>query len=100
MRLLGVFVVAAIMYVAVPLLWQRAIVAKVNQMSANSADIPVSKPIEFNTEASENLVNAMHATEINEDEMNNMAQVGAQAAADDAMRQAQAASDRAWAATH
>ena len=100
MRLLGVLVVAIIMYVAVPLLWQRTMVAKVNEISANNAAFPVGNAIEINYEASENLVNAMHSTEINEEEMNHFEQVGAQAAADDAMRQAQAAQDRAWAATH
>ena len=100
MRLVAVLILGVVMYVAVPMLWQHAIVAKVNEMSANSAAIPVGKPVEFNYEASENLVNAMHSTEINEEEMNRFEQIGAQAAADDAMRQAQAAQDRAWAATH
>ena len=100
MRLLGALVVGIIMYIAVPMLWQRAIVAKVGEMSANSSDIPVGKPLEINYEASANLVNAIHATEINEDEMNRFEQVGAQAQADQAMRQAQAAQDQAWAATH
>ena len=100
MRLLGALVVAVIMYIAVPTLWQHAMVAKVNQISANNAAFPVGNAIEVNYEASENLMTAMHSTEINEEEMNRFEQVGAQAAADDAMRQAQAAQDRAWAATH
>jgi len=100
MRLLGALVVAIIMYIAVPMLWERAMIAKVGEMSANSAVIPVGKPLEINYEASENLVNAIHATEINQEEMNRFQQVGAQSAASDAMRQAQAAQDQAWAATH
>lgn len=107
MRLLGVVVVALIMYVAVPYLWQRAMVAKVQEISANQAYFPAGNAafsaasgVEFNYEASENLVNAMHATEINEEEMNRFEQVGAQAAADDAMRRVQAAQDQAWAASH
>jgi hypothetical protein len=100
MRFVGALVVAVIMYVAVPLLWQRAMVAKVNEMSANSASIPVGNAVEINYEASANLVNAIHATEINEEQMNEFEQVGAQAAADQAIRQAQAASDAAWDATH
>ncbi|NUR45415.1 MAG: hypothetical protein HOP91_04545 [Sphingomonas sp.] len=100
MRLIAVLMIGAFMYVAVPMLWQRAIVAKVNEMSANSADMPVGNAVEFNYEASANLVNAIHATEINEEQMNEFEQVGAQAAADQAARQARAASDQAWAATH
>jgi len=99
-RLLGALVVGIIMYIAVPMLWQRAIVAKVGEISANSADIPVGKPLEINYEASANLVNAIHATEINQEEMNRFEQVGARAQADQAMRQVQAAQDQAWAASH
>jgi uncharacterized iron-regulated membrane protein len=100
MRVLGALIVGIVMYIAVPLIWQHYMVQKVNEMSANSADIPVAQPIEFNYEASANLVNAIHGTEINEAEMNRMEQIGAQSAADQAMRQAQAAQDQAWAATH
>lgn len=101
MRLLGVLVVAIIMYIAVPLLWQHAMVAKVNEISANNAAVfPVGNAVEINYAASENLVNAITATQINDEEMNHFEQVGAQSAADQAMRQAQAAQDQAWAATH
>jgi hypothetical protein len=100
MRLLGVLVVAIIMYVAVPMLWQRAMVAKVNEISANQSNFPVRNAVEINYEASQNLVNAISATQINEEQMNEFERVGAQGAADQAMRQAQAAQDQAWAATH
>lgn len=100
MRLVAVLILGIIMYVAVPMLWQHAMLAQMNEVSANQAVFPVGNAIEVNWEGSENLVNAMHSTEINEEEMNNFEQVGARAAADDAMRQAQAAQDRAWAATH
>ena len=100
MRVLAVLIVGIVMYVGVPYLWQRAMVAKVNEISANQANFPVGNAVEVNWAASENLVNAMHATEINQEEMNRFEQVGAQAAADQAMRQAQAASDQAWVATH
>ena len=100
MRLLGPIVVAVIMYVAVPLLWQHYMVGKVNEMSAHGVGIPVGNAVEVNWAASENLMNGVAGSQINEEEMNKMAQIGAQAAADDAMRQAQAAQDRAWQATH
>src|SRR5262249_45203623 len=100
MRLLAILLAGVIMYVAVPYLWQRAMIAKVQEISANQENFPVGNAIEFNYVASENLVNAMHATEINQEEMNRFEQIGAQSAADQAMRQAQAAQDQAWAATH
>ena len=100
MRLLGVLVVALIMYVGVPYLWQRAMVAKVNEISTNQANFPVGNAIEVNWDAGQNLVNAMHSTEINEVEMNRFEQIGAQSAVDQQMRQVQAAQHQAWAATH
>jgi hypothetical protein len=75
-------------------------VAKINEMPANSADMPVGQPIEINYEASANLVNAIHSTEINEAEMKRFEQIGAQSAVDQQMRQIQQAQDQAWAATH
>ena len=100
MRLIGVLFVALVMYVGVPYLWQRVMLAKVNEISANQAAFPVGNAIEVNWEASANLTNAIHATEINEEEMNRFEQIGAQAAVDQQMRQVQAAQDQAWAATH
>jgi hypothetical protein len=100
MRLIAVIMLGVVMYFGVPYLWQRAMIAKVNEMSANSAEIPVGKPLEINYEASANLVNAIHSTEINEAEMKRFEQIGAQSAADQQMRQIQAAQDQAWAATH
>lgn len=100
MRLLGVVILALVMYFAVPLLWQRAMVRKVSEISANGTGIPVGNAVEVNWDASQNLVAGINGSQINEEEMNEFARVGARAAADDAMRQAQAAQDRAWAATH
>lgn len=100
MRLLGALVVAVIMYFAVPLLWERAMLRKVNEISANGSGFPVGNAVEVNWAASENLSLAVNGSLINSEEMNKFEQVGAQAAADDAMRQAQAAQDRAWQATH
>src|SRR6476661_3089857 len=100
MRLLAVLLVAVVMYVGVPYLWQRAMVAKVDEISANQSNFPVGNAVEVNWDASANLVNAMHSTEINEEEMNRFEQIGAQSAVDQQMRQVQAAQDQAWAATH
>jgi len=100
MRLLGVVILALVMYFAVPLIWQHAMMKKVSEISANGTGIPVGNAIEVNWDASQNLVAGINGPQINEEEMNQFEQVGARAAADDAMRQAQAAQDRAWAATH
>lgn len=100
MRLLGALIVAIIMYVAVPLLWQRAMVAKVSEIAANQPDSPVGNAIEVNWAASQNLGAGINGSLINEEEMNRFEQVGAQSAADDAMRQAQQAQDMAYRAQH
>jgi hypothetical protein len=99
MRLLAIIVLGVIMYVGVPMLWQRAMVAKVQEVSANQSNFPVGNAVEINYAASENLVNAMQP-QINEAEMKKFEQIGAQSAANDAMRRVQAAQDQAWAATH
>lgn len=100
MRVLGALVVGLIMYIGVPLLWQHAMVVKVNEISANGPGIPVGNAVEVNWEASQNLVNGITATQINEEEMKKFEQIGAQSAADEQMRRVQAAQDQAWAATH
>ena len=98
MRLLGALVVGLILYFAVPMLWQRAMVAKVDEISASQPGIPVAgEPIVENFEAS-NIANAMNP-QINI-ETGDYQRIAAQSAADDAMRQAQAAQDQAWRATH
>ena len=100
MRLLGVLILALVMYFGVPLLWQHVMVRKVSEISASGTGIPVGNAVEVNWDQSQNLVAGINGSQINEEEMNEFAQVGARAAADDAVRQAQAAQDRAWAATH
>ena len=100
MRFIGALVLAVVMYFGVPLLWQRMMVDKINEMSANQPDIPVGNAVEINYEASANLVNAIHGSEINEEEMNRFEQIGGQSAADQQMRQVQAAQDQAWQASH
>ena len=96
MRLLGVLVLAVLMYFAVPLLWQRAMVAKVQEISATSPDIPTGNaiaPVDLNL-----TINAINPrVEINTEEYE---RIGVQSQADQAIRQAQAAQDQAWRATH
>ena len=45
MRLLGVLVLAAIMYFAVPLLWERAMVHKVTELANEPSPIPIGNAI-------------------------------------------------------
>jgi hypothetical protein len=100
MRFIAVLIMGVVMYVAVPMLWQRMMVAKVQEISANQSNFPVGNAVEVNWEASQNLVAGINGPMINQEEMNRFEQVGAQSAADQQMRQVQAAQDQAWAATH
>ena len=98
MRWLAVLVLGLVMYFGVPMLWQRAMVQRVNELSANQADIPVGNAIEINYEASANLVNPINP-QLNID-TNEAQRLAVQSAADDAMRRSEAAQDQAWQATH
>lgn len=96
MRLLGVVFVFVVMYVAVPYLWQRAMVAKVNEMSANQPEI--GNVVVTNFTYDENVINAINpAITINTEEYEAIA---VRSQADDAMRQARHAQDMAYDATH
>jgi hypothetical protein len=59
MRLLGVLVVAVIMYLAVPILWGHAMVRKVNALQGERSPFPVSASPIASVDTS-NLVAAMH----------------------------------------
>ena len=97
MRLLGALVVAVIMYVAVPLLWQLAMMHKVKETVA-SEPMPVVQPIAINYVDANLTMNAINPpVEINTEEYEAIA---VRSQADQAMRQAQQAQDQAWAATH
>ena len=100
MRWLAALILGVVMYVGVPMLWQSAMVAKVEEISANQSNFPVGNAIEINWEASQNLAAGITGPLINEEEMNKFEQIGAQSAADQQMRQVRAAQDQAWAATH
>ena len=98
MRLIGALVLAVAMYVAVPMLWQRAMVAKVNEISANPSNFPTANAVVTNFAFDENVINGVNPTvTFNTEEYEHIA---VQSQADDAMRQMQAAQDQAWAATH
>ena len=45
MRLLGALVIAAVMYFAVPMLWELAIVHRVNELQKEPSPLPVSEPV-------------------------------------------------------
>ena len=98
MRWLGVLIVALIFYVAVPLLWQRAMVAEVNQISKEPSPIPtVSAVSAFDANMTIDM-NTMHpAVTINSEEYE---RIGVQSQVDQQMHQVQAAQDAAYRAQH
>ena len=96
MRLLGALVVAIVMYIAVPLLWQHAMVAKVTELSKGPSPIPVGAPIA--SIDTSNMAAAMNPKI--EIDTRKYEQIAIQSQADQAMRQAQAAQDTAWQAQH
>jgi len=99
MRWIAVLLLAAVMYVSVPYLWQRAMVAKVKEISADRANFPeMNSMVATNLAFDQNVINAINPTvTINTDEYEAIA---VQSRADQVMRQSQAAQDQAWRATH
>ena len=95
MRVIAVLILGIVMYWGMPYLWTRMVVAEVNRVSADSSSFP-----EMNAAVATNLTfdqNMIPTVTINSQEYENIA---IQSQADDAMRQARAAQDQAWAATH
>jgi len=100
MRYIVALFLAIVMLVAIPWLWQRAMVAEINRIAAEEPAFVASKPIETNFNSSEigNITAAINpGVEINTQEYENLA---VRSQSDQAMRQAQAVQDQAWAATH
>ena len=99
MRIVAVLILATVMYFAVPYLWTRAMVAEMNRVAADGSGIPeMNATIATNLSFDTNVVNAINPTvTINTEEYEAL---GVQSRADDAMRQAQRASDQAYDATH
>ena len=96
MRLLGALVLGVIMYIAVPLIWERAIVHKVADMENGPSPIPVTEPIA--TVDASNLVNAINPPV--QIDTKKYEAIAIQSQADEAMRRSEAAQDQAWQATH
>lgn len=98
MRLVAVLILGVVMYVAVPMIWQRAILAEVNRVSSNSSTFAVGNAVVTNFAFDGNVINAINPTvTINTAEYE---RIGVEAQADQAMRQMQAAQDQAWRASH
>src|SRR5437016_1288286 len=96
MRLLGVLVLAAVMYLAVPLLWERVMVHKVNELAKGPSLIPAGNaigPIDAGNMAA--AINPPVVIDTKKYE-----QIAVQSQVDQQMRQAQQAQDQAWQATH
>lgn len=98
MRWIALLLLGAVMYFGVPYLWTRMMVAEVNRISKDPSNFPQMNAVEANFTVDGNFINAVNpAVTINTAEYEGIA---VQAQADQAMRQAQAAQDQAWAATH
>jgi len=100
MRYIVALLLAVVMLMGIPWLWQRAMIAEVNRIAAEEPAFVESKPIETNFNSAEigNISAVMNPqVELNTEEYEAIA---VQSQADQAMRQAQAAQDQAWAATH
>ena len=99
MRLIGVLILAVVMYFGVPYLWTRAMIAQVNKVSSDPSYLPdMNAAVATNLTFNQNVMNAVNPTvTINTQEYEAIA---VRSQADDAMRQAQAAQDQAWRATH
>jgi len=87
------------MYYGIPYLWTRAMIAEVNRVSNDPSTFPeMNASIASNLTFDQNVINAVNPTvTINTEEYEKIA---VQSQADDTMRQARAAQDQAWAATH
>ena len=96
MRLIAAVLLGAFMLFAVPTLWERAMVNRVNQIASGPPPIPVGNAI-----AAVDLNLTMNAinppVEINTEEYEKIA---VQSQVDQSIRQVQAAQDQAWQSTH
>jgi hypothetical protein len=99
MRLIGVLILAAVMYFGVPYLWTRAMISQVNKVSSDPSYLPdMNAAVATNLTFDQNAFNAVNPTvTINTGEYEAIA---VRSQADDAMRQAQRAQDQAYDATH
>lgn len=96
MRLVGAFIVALVMYIAVPLIWQYEMVAKVKALSNQPQLIPATAAIpSIDTNLTMNAINS----QVNID-TKDYQRIAIQSQVDEQMRQVEAAQDRAWQASH
>lgn len=96
MRLVGAFIVALVMYIAVPLIWQYEMVAKVKALSNQPPLIPATAAIpSIDTNLTMNAINS----QVNID-TKDYQRIAIQSQVDEQMRQVEAAQDRAWQASH
>lgn len=99
MRLIGVLILATVMYFGVPYLWTRAMISQVNKVASDPSYLPdMNAAVATNLTFDQNAFNAINPTvTINTEEYEAIA---VRSQADDAMRQAQRAQDQAYDATH
>ena len=99
MRIVAVLILAVVMYFGVPYLWTRAMIAQVNKVASDPSYLPdMNASVATNLTFDQNVMNAVNPTvTINTEEYEAIA---VRSQADDAMRQAQAAQDQAYQATH
>jgi len=99
MRLIAVLILGVVMYFGVPYIWARAMIAQVNKVSSDPSYLPdMNTAVATNLTFDQNAFNAINPpVTINTEEYEAIA---VRSQADDAMRQAQAAQDQAYRATH
>lgn len=96
MRLVGVVIVALIMYVGVPLIWQYEMVAKVNALSSRPLLVPTTAPVpSVDANLTMNAIDPQIKIDTKDYE-----RIAIQSQVDEQMRQVEAAQDRAWQASH
>ena|SRR5690349_14303511 len=95
MRLLGAIVIAAIMYFAVPLLWQRAVVHDVQSAQANQTLLPPEPEIDKQVDSVDPSNMAMNISPPVEIDTKKYEAIALQSQTDEAIRRSQAMQDQA-----
>jgi hypothetical protein len=99
-RLLGVLILAIVMYVAVPRLWQHAIASKVESVQANQSFLPPEPDIDKQVDSADPSNIALNINPPVVIDTKKYEAIAVQSQADEAMRRSQAIQDQAWQATH
>ena len=96
MRLVGAFIVALIMYIAVPLIWQYEMIAKIRALPSRPPLVPATAAIpSVDTNLTVNAINSQVKIDAEDYQ-----RIALQSQVDEQMRQVEAAQDRAWQASH